>query len=481
MLPGLALAQTPITSASYVTEIVTTYGGFWDSGTGSGTNAPLNSSTTTPVKPDNSHLLLAFVVNSGMATVNGASITLAKKYFSTGVNDALLTTKGLAYTPGNYQALPVSALSGTISSNTKVALGQLYDGKDNGASTPPPAAGYAQYLIDGTQGLDLGTGVANLPAGTISFTISSLPPSTIGDGLPDILITQIAAPGSTADTYQVLDASGTQVANTKALSANFNDVAAVGQWSIDFYEASQNPMTLNAGFIKTERDLHLVAVDWSAFGITASNYASVKQLQIKLSGSSDMAFVAYNTASATLTPLPVQLTAFTGQLQGRAAHLTWQTASELNSAYFDVEASTDGHSFGPMGRVAAAGSSQQPRYYQLDGQLVGPGNNYYRLRQVDLDGSAHYSPTVVLHTGAAAVEVFPSVFTERLTVRLPAAGTASLTLLGPDGRLLRQQELLASPEAQDVALADLAGLPAGLYLLRVVVDGQAVVQRVVKQ
>ena len=483
LLPTLSSAQTtPLTAANYVTELVTNYVGYWNSGTN--TNPPTsgnsNASLST-VKPDNSHLLLAFVVNSGQVTVGGTSTTLPRKYFSTGVNDALLTSKGLAYTPGNYRAFPVGTLSGAVTSNTKVALGQLYDGVDGGASNPPPAAGYAQYLTDGTQGLDLGTGVANLPAGTISFTVTTLAASTIGDNVPDIIITQIASPTSVIDSYKLLGADGTQIAGTKTLSANFTEVPVVGQWTVDFYEAMQNPMTLAASFTRTPRDLRLLALDWSAFGITAANASTVKQFQITLSGDSDQAFIAYNTTSATLAPLPVQLVSFTGQLRGRSAQLAWHTASESNSAYFEVETSTDGRTFAPLGRVAAAGNSQRPRYYQFEHQPVASGSSYYRLRQVDQDGSAHYSTTVVVRTGAAAVEVFPSRFTDHLTVCLPAAGAASLALLAADGRVVRQQELPALPEAQNVAVTGLAELSAGLYLLRVVVDGQALVQRVVKE
>lgn len=85
-----------------------------------------------------------------------------------------------------------------------------------------------------------------------------------------------------------------------------------------------------------------------------------------------------------------------------------------------------------------------------------------------------------MRAGAAAVEVFPSVFDQRLTVRLPAAGATVLTLLAPDGRVLHQQQM-ATAEAQDAALPGLATLPPGLYLLRAVVDGQPSLHRVVKQ
>ncbi|MFD1873802.1 hypothetical protein [Hymenobacter bucti] len=455
LLVGVTRAQTATT---YVTEIVTDYNGYWRSGTGLDLNALLN-----PTLPDNSQLLLAFMVNG--------------QRFATGVNNQVLSDKGLSYRPTRYQALPVAGLSSTFTGNTKVALGQLYDKVDNGASTPPPANNFAQYLSDGAQGLDLGTGVANLPAGTLTFAINSVVQTAIGDGTPDVLVTQIASPDNLGDQYQFLDAAGATVG--KALTIIFTDVPVVGNWTADFYEASQTIMGLLGSFTKTPRPLRLWAADFSAFNIAASDYSRIKSFQIKLSGSSDQAFVAYNANALSVTPLPVTLTAFAGVAQGSAVHLTWQTASERDADAFVVEASADGRTYAPVGRVAAAGTTTQAQRYAFGYQPPQPCLGYYRLRQVDQDSTSHYSPVVAVRTRAAAVAVFPSVFDQALTVRLPAAASTSLALLAPDGRVLRQQQLAGSP-AQDLALPGLAALPPGLYLLRVVLDGQASLHRVVK-
>jgi hypothetical protein len=455
---GQARAQGTV---NYVTEIVTDYGKFWRSGTGTTGNAPLSAT-----KPDNSHNLIAF-------SLDGVR-------YATGVNDELLKANELTYKAGRYQALSVDGLTSStvINSNTKVGLGQLYDKVHNGPSSPPPTGGYERYLSDGVQGLDLGTGVANLPAGTLTFAVSSVAQAAIGDGVPDVLVTQFASPDTGGDKYQFLDASGKAVGT--AVTVVFVNVPVVGNWMADFYEASQSPMTLGTGFTNTGRDLRLWAADFSSFGITASDYSRIKSFQITLNGSSDQAFVAYNTAALSIQPLPVTLTAFTGAAQGSAVHLTWQTASEREADAFVVEASTDGSTFVPVGRVAAAGTTAQAQRYAFGYQPPQSGLGYYRLRQFDHDGTGYYSPVVAVRTGAAAVAVFPSVFDEALTVRLPAAGSTALALLAPDGRLLYQQHLGALP-AQDLALPSLATLPPGLYLLRVVLDGRASLHRVVKQ
>jgi len=120
------------------------------------------------------------------------------------------------------------------------------------------------------------------------------------------------------------------------------------------------------------------------------------------------------TLGSTANPLPVELSNFTATAQGpTAVRLAWATASEKNSARFEAERSQDGRTFERLGTVAAAGSSSTPRSYELlDAKLpTGVATLYYRLRQVDLDGTFNYSPvrTVTLKGMAAAgLALYPS-------------------------------------------------------------------------
>ena len=78
---------------------------------------------------------------------------------------------------------------------------------------------------------------------------------------------------------------------------------------------------------------------------------------------------------------------------------------------------------------AANGTSTQTHRYQFEYQPAQPGLGYYRLRQLDLDGTAHFSPVVAVRTGAAAVEVFPSVFDQSLTLGIADRKAPADTLL----------------------------------------------------
>src|SRR5690242_2143457 len=96
----MAMLITPAAlKAQSVTEIITDYGGFWKSG----------AVAINPVKPDNSHNLLAF-------TYNGTR-------YSTGANDALLRQNNMTFSKAGFRALPVSTITGAVNSNTKIGLG----------------------------------------------------------------------------------------------------------------------------------------------------------------------------------------------------------------------------------------------------------------------------------------------------------------------------------------------------------------------
>jgi hypothetical protein len=99
--------------------------------------------------------------------------------------------------------------------------------------------------------------------------------------------------------------------------------------------------------------------------------------------------------------LPVELLEFDAVPNDGAVKVMWATGSELGSAYFVVERSGDGETFTPIGEVAAAGeSSSLIRYHFVDDQPLF-GTSYYRLRQVDQDGSTAFSRIASVDLGNA--------------------------------------------------------------------------------
>jgi hypothetical protein len=179
----------------------------------------------------------------------------------------------------------------------------------------------------------------------------------------------------------------------------------------------------------------------------------------------------------------VVLTSFTGQAGSAGNVLRWTTASEANSDYFDVERSANGREFAKIGQLAAAGTTSAAHSYQFT-DAAATATSYYRLRQVDLDGTATYSPVVTLAApaalSAAKAVAYPTIFTNELNVALPAAApqAATVALLTADGCPVysRTVQLSAAPQA----LAELPTLAPGVYLLRIATAAGATTQRLVR-
>jgi hypothetical protein len=191
-------------------------------------------------------------------------------------------------------------------------------------------------------------------------------------------------------------------------------------------------------------------------------------------------------------PLPVTLVAFTAERLEADGLLRWATASELNNAYYQIESSVDGVAFQPLGRVAGSGTSTQAHRYQFtDANLARYAASlvYYRLRQVDADGTASYSPVRAVAVPAVAAgwlaQVFPnpsgSATPVSLRLQTERSGEVQLTLTDDLGRLVARQTAPLGTGTATLPLAFAAGLPPGVYLLQVRQGAQQQVLKLVRQ
>jgi hypothetical protein len=425
--------------AQSVTEIITDYNGYWKTA----------ASSHNPNKPKNSHNLLAF-------SFNGVR-------YSTGVDDAALVSHGESFQAGVFKALPVQSITGKITGNTKVGLGALYDGVVNGAPATSPAHDIPLYLTDGKNGLDLGTGVANLPAGSMFFSINEFPLNSIGDGVPDILVTQVADPSGSTDYYEFTDVNGNRIGNTVQIA--FNNIATVATWTADFYEANVKPMVLTNGFTQTDRPLKLWAADFSAFGITPANIAQVNSFKINLNGNSDVAFVAYNTNSLNLG-LPVTFSFFKGNTQSSDVKLYWETEQEKNVAKHIIERSEDGINFFAIDSIASVGNTDLSSSYQYIHKNVGPGRSSYRIKILNKDGSFQLSKLLhfeINEAQAVSISAYPNPARGSVTVRhAPSIGNDKIEIRDLNGKLIHSRRI---SEGSKETLVSLNGFQPGIYTI----------------
>jgi len=178
----------------------------------------------------------------------------------------------------------------------------------------------------------------------------------------------------------------------------------------------------------------------------------------------------------SLVPLPVTLTSFTAVGQGTAVAVSWATATELHNDGFEVERSANGLDFKALGKVAGAGNSQTPRAYQyLDKSPLYPVS-YYRLKQLDEDGTATYGPVVAVQLTpslAASLSIFPNPTADQATVQweAPSVGPGRWVLTSTTGQVL-YQEAFAVHQGANKQVVDLRPYAAGSYVLTVEAAGQ---------
>lgn len=259
---------------------------------------------------------------------------------------------------------------------------------------------------------------------------------------------QFAAVAPAGDAWLAAIASGVAMPNPYK-----PDASKLNLWGPDNYHPSKYASYLNALVLfytitsVDPRSLGASEQAAAALGIAPATAVTLQQL-------------AYQQVSPA--PLPVRLVAFSARAAGDGAvALTWQTASEAASAHFDVERSLDGSHFAAVAQVAAAGTSLTAHHYTYLNRRVPAHLLYYRLRQVDQDGTATYSPTcTALVNESAQLSLAPN----------PALGGATqLQGVAPGARvwvLNALGQVKCAATADQTGAARLSGLPAGLYLVR---------------
>lgn len=183
--------------------------------------------------------------------------------------------------------------------------------------------------------------------------------------------------------------------------------------------------------------------------------------------------------------LPVTWLSFTARKEDHKNLLSWTTNGELNNSYFDVQRSDDGKLFYSIGKVNGSGTSLQQHQYSFADSKEVNGKSFYRLKQVSSDGSSSYSNVVSLAAtlSKSAIDYYPNPVRDVVTVTFnnPQKGTVTMRLIGVDGRLQLQKQLLKEQDQLSVSLP-MQTLNKGVYFLEVQIgEGTRETMKVVKQ
>jgi hypothetical protein len=164
--------------------------------------------------------------------------------------------------------------------------------------------------------------------------------------------------------------------------------------------------------------------------------------------------------------LPLKLLSFTGTLDGTSVHLKWETAEQINTAYFEVQRSIDGIHYVKLNQVTAAGNANANLWYHYTDL---PGTDpvyYYRLKMVDIDNAFTYSNVIVVKPAKnnAGLVLYPNPSKGNTIVRHPLSNSYSeIKIIDMTGRVIKT--IRGEKNAAQTSL-NVVGISAGVYKIR---------------
>lgn len=176
-----------------------------------------------------------------------------------------------------------------------------------------------------------------------------------------------------------------------------------------------------------------------------------------------------------VSPLPVELTSFTGYNNGSINVLNWTTASEKNTLKFEVERkSTTNNNFTYIGEKPAAGNSSSVINYTLNDENPLLGDNFYRLKIIDLDGTYQYSQIIVVNNKEndnykdLISRIYPNPANQMLYIDYQSSSSGNIKLKVFDA--LGQEMLtdnLATRKGNQQFKIDVSNFAIGVYIINI--------------
>ncbi|MDP1727432.1 MAG: T9SS type A sorting domain-containing protein [Bacteroidota bacterium] len=333
----------------------------------------------------------------------------------------------------------------------------------------------------------LATGVPDL--GAYEFTPNSIPP----------LATMVAGPAITGYVNQIYlfggdtiarlafdsvygapafvhvrRSTGTVPPNMGASPSNYmffydSIYAPSGTYSYDmemFYKNAWLGTMSNEGNMTIIKSINPPSAPWVLTGFTPT----VDSTNNKITATSLTSFGVYAGTDVS-SPLPVKLLSLNANATAKSIHVSWITASEINSNYFSLERSSDGKLFESITSIKASGNSKSYRKYSFDDvqgkSLLSKGMLYYRLAIFDRDGKMEYSKTVAVKENnklCLNTEIFPNPFSDQLVLNVDNFDEAEIKVEIMD--IYGKLRYSGSFTGNSHIINNMDVLPAGIYFAK---------------
>lgn len=163
--------------------------------------------------------------------------------------------------------------------------------------------------------------------------------------------------------------------------------------------------------------------------------------------------------------LPIKFASFNANMTNLGTKLNFTTASEVNNDYFSIERSSNGVKFESIGQVKGAGNANNLTFYDFLDDNPYRGINYYRVQQVDYDGSISYSQIVQVYNVQHGFSIRP-LASENLFDVTSTVDEYELQVINTMGQQLRTQKVKGNEQS-----LDLSELMSGIYFVTFTANG----------
>ena len=178
-------------------------------------------------------------------------------------------------------------------------------------------------------------------------------------------------------------------------------------------------------------------------------------------------------------PLPVELVSFNSSIIANIAELSWITASEINNMGFDVERKSESDSYTKIGFVSGNGTTTDYSYYSFVDVISQSGVYFYRLKQIDFDGSFNYSNEISIEIKSVPQtfnleQNYPNPFNPatNISYTLPETGFVNLTVYNSLGEKVTELVNKVEESGKHDVVFSAGNLSSGLYIYKLSLSGE---------
>jgi uncharacterized membrane protein len=198
-----------------------------------------------------------------------------------------------------------------------------------------------------------------------------------------------------------------------------------------------------------------ISADGNTIGMTAyTSLGEARALLLKING-----------------PLPVELTSFSASVNNSLVNLYWSTATELNNSGFEIQRKNNSSDWNSIGFVKGNGTTTSNNLYNFTDNYPIKGNNVYRLKQLDYNGTFEYSSEVkveIVPAEYALQQNYPNPFNPATTIKfnIPKEDFVNITVFNSLGEKVATLLDAVMSTGSHTITFDANGFASGLYILK---------------